>query len=358
MKTINSQTGVKIKLPEPFCENYDSTLDIRRYGQDNLYPQHLLQYVQTSENFMSCSTRFADFLKGQSLYSNDVLDIKDIHAVIRDYSIFNGFALFVQYNGLGDIIKATHVPFETIRLGEKGENGIYTYCYICEDWSMKSTVNKKQISKKNIKRSWMFSESVETRLRRMQDSDYIGGEILYYSNTKSYPVERVRAALNYVSSEVGISNILYRDIRTNFLQSSVLCIPRQSDEDYNEFTENLTSLQGDEHAFKILTVEFSSKEDKPEVLNLNAEHYIDEVLKVSDKIRRAIIHCYNQEAFLRLEDGSLGFGSQAISEIYRFYNKQIESDRNVIIETLRLVYPEFDIEPLIFEAEDKIIENS
>lgn len=355
MKTINSQTGVKIKLPEPFCENYDSTLDIRRYGSNNLYAQNLLQFFQTSESFMSCSTRFADFLKGQTMFSNDVLDIKDIHAVIRDYSIFNGFALFVQYNGLGDITRATHVPFETIRLGERGENGLYSYCYICEDWSMRSTINKKQISKKNIKRAWMFSESIETRLRRMQESDYIGGEVLYYSNTKSYPIEKVRAALNYVSSEVGIANILYRDIRTNFLQSSVLCIPRQSDEDYNDFTENLTALQGDESAFKLLTVEYSSIEDKPSVMSLNSEHYIDEVLKVADKARQAIIHCYNQECFQRLEDGSLGFGSQAISDIYKFYNKMIEPDRIAIIDTLRKVYPEFDITPIVFEVEDKTV---
>lgn len=336
------QAGVKIKYPDHFFEEYDRSLNIRKYGVDNLYPQHLRDFFEVSPTFNSCATRLKDFLYGEGSQSK-LLTNQIVTALLQDYAIFGGFALFVGYNGLGDIDYINYVPFETIRLGEQGVNGLYTYCYYSPDWSEHTTVNKKKVAIKDKIKYWMFTDNIETRLSRMTQEDYAGGEILYFSNTISYPTEHIRAVINYVSQEIGISNILYRDVRCNFMPATALAIPRQSDEDTNELMDNISKLQGDENSFKILTISFSSQEDKPEALNLSGQDYMDRVLKASENASKVITKAYHQESFMRLEDGSLGFGSDAISEIYNFYNFQLRTTRSEIETVLKKLDPAFSL---------------
>lgn len=344
IKNTLSQSGIKIKLVNRFQEKYDATYDIRRWGSDNLYAQEIVDFAETSPQFASCAQRFADFIYGKGpVAQSSVISRLDIRAAVRDYSILGGFALFVQYNGIGDIIKATHIPIETVRLGERNSQGLCTYCYVCPDWTFSTTNNKRKVDRKDITRYWLFTDNAETRLRRMQSEDYAGGEVLFVSNTKSYPIEKVRSALCYVSGSVGVANILYRDIRTSFQHSTVLAIPRQSDGDLEAFTTNLEHLQGDESSYRILALEYSSSEDKPEALNLQNNSYTDDVLKVSEEIRKNIIRAYNQEVFIRLEEGALGFSADAISDVYRFYNAQVDTDRTDFIRAVQKIDPGFDL---------------
>lgn len=339
MKQYTSQMGIKIKKPDRFFEEYNSTLDVRYYGKDNLYPQMLRDLYETSPSFSSSAMRKAEFLYGEGTQST-IISNKTLKSLLIDYSIYGGFALFVRYNGLGDIIGVDYVPFETVRLGECGENNIYTYCYVCSDWSGVKTINKKKVDpKKNKQRYFMFTPNLETRLRRIENGEV--GEVLYFSNTTSYPTEPIRAVLNYVSSELGTANVIYRDVRSNFMPNSVLAIPKQSDEDFNAFQTALTDLQGDENAYKILALEYSSQEDKPEAINLVGNDYVDRMIKINDECEKKIVSAYQQQAFLRLAEGSLGFGSDAISNIYTFYNIYLKNNRAEIENELKQLDPTF-----------------
>lgn len=347
-KYILSQSDIKIKPSERFFECFNSSLGIRMSGRDNLYLNHLKDFAETSPTLNSCVNRQTQFLIGKTQASK-LISKKLLKAIITDFSIFGGFALFVQYDGLGEVGRLTPIPFETIRLGEQGQGGLYTYCYYSPDWSEQTTINKKKVNKKDAKKYWMFTNDVDTRLRRMNEPNYGGGEVLYFSNTLSYPTEKYRAALSYVSAEIGVSNILYRDVRCSFMPSCALAIPRQSDGDNDEFQENLAKLQGDASSYKVLTIEFSSTDDKPEVLPLQQTDYVDRVLKTNETAKDAIVRCFGQEGFNRLEDGSLGFGSEAINEIYSFYNFQLETERLDIQETLQIVDPTFKFERIKYE---------
>lgn len=350
MKSIISQSGIKVKTSADFYEGYDSSLDIRKYGSDNLYPQALRRFYETSKSFSACADRMQSFLFGlgtpSTIISNKVLSL-----ILRDYTIYGGFALHIQYNGLGDITGINYIPFETIRLGEQGTNGLYTYCYYSPDWSNQKTINKKKIeSKKNKIKYWMFTPSIETRLNRIVNAEgEYAGEVLYFSNTISYPREIVRSVITDISAEVGISNILYRDVRSSFMPSSVLAVPRQSDEDLDELGDNIAALQGDDNAHKILMLSFSTPDDKPEVLNLSGQDYTEKVSKYSELIKASITKAYNQEAFLRLEEGSLGFSTDVISQVYHYYNYQLRNIRSEITSVLRMIDPMFELVENDFE---------
>lgn len=345
---FRGQTDIKIKTSERFYEAYNSSLGVRVSGHDNLYLQHLRDFAETCPTLNSCINRQAQFLIGKTLPTK-LINKKVLKAIINDYSTFGGFALYVQYDGLGDISNVSYIPFETLRLCEQGTNGIYTQVVYSPDWSEQTTINKKRVSKNNRTTYYLYTTNIETRLVRMAQPGYTGGEILYYSNTLSYPTEKYRSAISYVSAEIGVANVLYRDTRCSFMPSCALAVPRQSDGDTNEFQANLAKLQGDSSSYKILTVEFSSQEDKPEVLPFQQTDYVDRVIKTNETARNTIIRCFGQEGFIRLEDGSLGFGSEAIGEIYNYYNYQLESERLEIQEALQTIDPTFIFEKTNYE---------
>lgn len=345
MRAVKSQSGIRIEMPERFSEQYNSTLDCRFYGSDNLYPYHLHDLYETSPTLQGCVNRLRDFLIGSGS-TGKFIDHKTFQMLMQDYALYGGYALYVSSNGLGQIVGVRYVPFESIRLGEQGADGRYTYCYYSADWAQIKTVNKKRVNARDAERYFMFSDDEPTRARRFNETGK--GEVLYFSNTMSYPSEAARSCINYISTEVGVSNLVYRDTRCSFMNSSVLAIPRQSDDDSNEFIENLEMLQGDTNSFKILTIEFSSLEDKPELIDLAGKDYTDRILRLSEDARQHIIRAFGQEAFIRLSEGGLGFGSETISEIYKFYNKQIGPMREAVLSCLRRVDPEFQSDPLVY----------
>lgn len=338
--TIISQTDLKIKTSERFYECFDKSLGVRVNGKDNLYVNHLRDFVETSPTLSSCVNRQTQFLIGSTLPTK-LISKKILRAIINDYSTFGGFALFIGYDGLADISNVSYIPFETLRLCEQGANGLYTQVVYSPDWSEQLTINKKKVNKTNRTTYYLFTENIETRLARMQQPDYPGGEILYFSNTLSYPTEKYRSAIPYISAEIGVANVLYRDTRCSFMPSCALAVPKQSDEDMQELMDNISKLQGDQSSYKILTISFSSQEDKPDVLPFQQNDYVDRVLKTNEASKNAIIRTFGQEGFIRLEDGSLGFGSEAISEIYNFFNFQLENERIDIEEALQKIDPTF-----------------
>lgn len=340
---IKSQSGIDLKGSQQFYEFYDKSLDIRFWGSDNLYPQQLRALVQTSPSLASCTNRLQNFLYGEGASGNGIIDDQTFKMLCNDYSIFCACALFIYYNQLGDIVGCQYIPVETIRLGECGSNGLYTYCYYSPDWSNSMTVNKRRVnSKTDKKKFWMFTDDMETRLRRMQEPAYAGGEVLFLSNTNSYPQEKFRSCLNYISSQVGITNHVTRLIRNSFCSSAILSVPAQSETDLDLLSNDLNSLVGDENAYKVMILS-TSDEAKPQLLTLDNPDSSQELVTVNELIDKAVVNCFNQSAFLRLSEGSLGFGSEAISEIYEYYNKVIKTDVADLTNFLRKIDPNFTI---------------
>ncbi len=112
---------LKKKSNKRIDTGYLQMLGIQAYGDDNLYPQTLRNIIAASSTGSECSDRFADFIEGNGfrevLFSGYVVNRKgdtadDIHALIcRDMAEFNGIALHVNYNILGEIVELQHVPF-------------------------------------------------------------------------------------------------------------------------------------------------------------------------------------------------------------------------------------------------------
>lgn len=347
LKKINSLQGVDIKLPNAFAESYDNTYKIRKYGSDNLFPQQVRQFYRASPTLHKCVSRLAEHLFGE-YEETGLLNAKIVEAICLDYSLYGGCALHVNYDAFGEIAVVDYVPFETVRLGEQGANGLYTQCTVCPDWSGNKTVNKRVVKPSTDKTVyWCFTSNIETRLRRMEQAggaeNYIG-EILYISNTLSYP-ESIDAILPIVSMEIGIVNALYRDVRCNAQPSMVVSIAR-GDDNADQFADNLSKIQGDLNLGKIILYEYASMDEKPELLNLSPENYDQRFEQSKEYVRSKILGFFKQEVFSKIEDGSLGFSSNIIADAYTFYNFSIRPIRQKLVNAIKVIDANFDLPEL------------
>lgn len=141
--------------------NYLQTLGIQTYGEDNLYPQTLRNIIAASSTGAECSDRFADFIEGNGFrevsFSEYVVNRKgdtadDIHSLVcRDMADFNGVALHINYNILGQIVEIQHIPFENCRLAEEDDNGYVAKIAVHPDWSgTKTRKVRRYVSQKRI----------------------------------------------------------------------------------------------------------------------------------------------------------------------------------------------------------------
>ncbi len=124
-----------------------SSLGYVNYGDDNLYPQYLIDLFQSSATHNALCTSIAYMLFGDGVQATEVdarlkaqewgLD-EELRKACLDLKIQGGFALEVVYSiDRTTIAKVRHCPFENIRSGEVNEDEKVEHYYYSKDWSDK-----------------------------------------------------------------------------------------------------------------------------------------------------------------------------------------------------------------------------
>ena len=106
-----------------------------KYGDDNLFPQYLIDLYKSSATHNALCTSIAYMIFGDGVQANDMdarLKIQEwglddeIRKACVDLKIQGGFALEVVYSfDRSTISKVRHCPFENVRSGEIDENENY-----------------------------------------------------------------------------------------------------------------------------------------------------------------------------------------------------------------------------------------
>ena len=116
-----------------------------KYGDDNLFPQYLIDLYKSSATHNALCTSIAYMIFGDGVQANDLdarLKIEEwglddeIRKACVDLKIQGGFALEVVYSiDRSTISKVRHCPFENVRSGEVDENEDCHWYYYSKDWS-------------------------------------------------------------------------------------------------------------------------------------------------------------------------------------------------------------------------------
>lgn len=339
--------------PEPALDlRYLRNLGIKSYDQDNLYPQNVRNIVLSSKTGHGCLERYADYLEGRGLASAELavmtvnLDgetLADLHGLVSaDLAMYEGFAVHVNYDVDGGIVSLHHIPFENVRVVEPDEDGVIRQVALHPDWSGKLTRNGKpvKITADTVDYLDVFNPDpavVLSQIREAGGPQFFKGQVYYYSREghMRYPFARFHAVLSDMSTDEGLSNIMNRNVRNNFLPAGAFVrlksqgAPYSGDDsdyepqvDADDYAEDLAALQGDTDSLKFLDITVESKEEMPEFINMQGNNYDKDFTATAAEVKDCIYAAFGQEGWLAIRNGKVGFSGTLVADVERDYAKR------------------------------------
>lgn len=340
---------------------YIRTLGIQSYGDDNFYPHILNNIISASSTGSECVERYADFIEGNGFrdvsFSEYTVNRRgdtsdDIHALVcKDVAKYDGFALHVNYNIFGDIVEVQHIPFENCRLQEEDENGYVGKIAIHPDWTGRKIRDGKtiKVEKKNIDYIDVFNPRknvIYEQIRAAGGIENYNGQILWVSGAGNfvYPVPRADRVATEMSTDEGLANVKFRNVRCNFMPSGMIVTKKGSSVNFDEegkpipddenedtgFSETIKQLQGDTNAGKLLEVTLNSDEDKPEFIDLNSKNYDKEFTVTDASVVERIYSAFGQEPWYCIRIGKLGFSGDILEDAFEYYNSIVSRQQRLI----------------------------
>ena len=327
-------------------------LDIKSYDADNLYPQNVRNIVLNSKTGNGCLERYTDYIEGRGIASQPLagfvvnLDgetLADLHTQVSgDVATHDGLAIHVNYDVNGFIVSLHHIPFENARLVEPDEEGFIRKVALHPDWSGRLTRNGKpvKISKDTIDYLDVFNPDPEIVLSQIQEAggpQFYKGQVFYYSSQGflRYPYARYHAALPDMSTDEGLSTIMNRNVRNNFLPAGAFVrlksqgAPYSGDDseqgpqvEADDYAEDLAALQGDADALKFLDITVESKDEMPEFINMQGNNYDKDFTATAAEVKDCIYAAFGQEGWLAIRNGKVGFSGNLVADVERDYAKR------------------------------------
>ena len=379
------------KSPKRIDVSYCYTLNIQKYGRDNLYPQRMRNLIRSSHTGGACCERYQTFIEGNGLNNTEFSEyvcnragdtVDDIFRLLaHDMAMFHGFALHVNYNIFGEIVEVSHVPFETCRLEEETDDGKVVYINYHPDWTGRKSRKGKyiRVSRENVKKIYTFNPRREVVMAQIIKSGGIEnykGQILWFSmdGKWEYPCPIYDKVVTNLSTDEGLDNVKYRNVRNNFLLAGMLVHKKGSslgiDENGNPIeeesaasgiSESLDIFQGDENACAIMDVTVESNEDVPTFTSFEANNFDSKFKSTESSVTKSIYIAFGQEVFYRIIEGSLGFSTDIMSEAFRYYSSYTSSPRRAISRALKRIFDnwkekanpsdDYEIQPLVYQNE-------
>lgn len=366
-------------------------LGIQSYGTDNLYPQTLRQIIMASSTGAECLDRYADFIEGYGFrdipFSEYEVNrrgetVDDIHeAICRDMAMYNGFALHVNYNVDGKIVELHHVPFENCRLVDEDSNGYVSKIAVHPDWSGKKIRAEKpvKVDKSHTDYINVFNPRKEVVMAQI---DYVGGieyykgQILWVSGSgkNTYPVGRADRVVTEMSTDEGLANVKYRNVRNNFFPAGMMITKKANPYNLGDrfvdddgFQDTIKQLQGDTNASKILEVQIESDEERPEFVELNAKNYDKEFSVTDASVVERIYSAFGQEPWYCIRIGKVGFSGDILRDAFDYYNSLVTKQQRMIERVFTRIFDnwhevvntsgDYSVKPLIFVGNATVSDN-
>lgn len=287
MEKINFRVidlGTKIDLPLIRENGYNDWIV---WGVDNKFPQFITDVYHTkSITHKTIINRKVKMIAGQgfvdsldpitneflkNIYNDD--DLNDIlYKITFDLELYDGFALGVRWNQLGDkISEVYHIPFETIRVDKNNNTeGLPNYFWISDDWSDRRIKPKKYQG---------FSPKYKENLNQVYycDSYQPGHKMIY-------PIPSYFSSMNWIVAEWEISNFHRSTIQNGFNAGFLLNFatgiptPDEMERAYREIEDKytgtfnagkfiLTFSEGNEQAPKLEPIPLADTDGRYTALN-------------------------------------------------------------------------------------------
>ena len=365
---------------------YNSNLNIQAYGENNLYPQMVARIIDASSTGGICLDRYATFIEGNGLnnvaFAEFVCNqsgatVDDVfHLIAQDMAKYHGCAIHVNFDYSFRVCSMQHVPFECCRLEEETVDGRVLFINYHPDWTGSKTRNGKimRVDKNTVRKFYVFNPNPAVVAEQMANDGGIEnyrGQILWVSldGVNIYPKAIYDKIITNLSTDEGLDNVNYRNVRNNFLPAGMMIRKKGGaisvddngrpidDGSGDAMRETLAIFQGDENTGSLLDIEINSDEDAPQFVNIEAANFDKKFTETNASTTERIYSAFGQEPFYCIRIGKTGFSGDILNDAYNYYNSYVTKERRTISRALKRIVQawnaqinidgDFEIQPLV-----------
>jgi hypothetical protein len=373
MRVSSTKTAQRVERNQ-----YRTTWKIKAYGNNNDYPQKVLEILNSSGTGLTCFDIYTKFIVGAGFkdktLSESLLNEKErantiLKKCAKDLKAFKGFALLIKYDGL--LNKSIYnIPFEHCRF-EIDELKKYTNkIAVHPDWT---GINGITFKVDDIKYLYPYNpETVKKEIKEAGGPKNYLGQVYYFTSDGDfeYPVCPFDPIITDMLTEESCSAVKHRNAKYNFLPGGIMVRkgikphlnPDQTidrSDRYNQEQEDsaneIKRMQGDENACKLWVVDVDADEEKPEFIPFQTRSLDKEYTYTESSVQTNISSMFLIPPILRGRDVGYGFSSNKMQEAYSFLNSIVSEERNDIQTVFKdILEIDTTIEPLIYVATQEV----
>lgn len=348
--------------------------DVVAFGVGNTYYQQCLSLmyssgvtascVNTKKEFL-CGDGFVNELWGKSIVNFDKQTANELlELVSSERATFNGCAVLVNYNLLGESVSAEIIPFENVRLCVPDQNRCYTKVAVWDDWAFDS--QRTAPSRADIRYYNLYNPS--TVLEEIEKAGGINkycGQVKLFTNTKmTYPLVSFHPVLNQVQTSGALAEFEANYVMNGLSVSGIIVNESEStnQEAYDKNLLQLEALGGSRTAGGIAYLEGKLKFEQVGSSQLDKDH-----TAVKKSVNDDIIQNFGIPPILigRVRDG--GFPNvDELENSFAYYNGVLRRERKEIESFFAELFAnwfyeinpsgDYSIKPQTFQNESDVIE--
>jgi hypothetical protein len=342
--------------PLPIERENSGVGNMMLWGDNNLYPNFLLELYETVPLHQSIINSKGDYLVGDGLIdmaSGDPVEAQIsasdtvtglVQKVVFDWNIFYAFALAVQYNIFGKPISVYHVPFNHIR-----SNRSRTKFWVCDDWLYKSG---QQLSYD------VFKLGVKTKQTKLF---VYTGYVPSANNT--YPSIRYKSAITNMVIEKLVNDFLKGDLEDGFSAAHIISFFKgmPDTEAGKLFTQKVKeAYSGVRGAKYIIDFNNPNTTNNIKVETIDAPDYAGKITSINTKNETNILSAHQapSRALFGIEQAA-GLNGNDLENAYQIFKKVwVTNNRNSVEDGLNIIFGALGIPKVGFKDSGTVLQKT
>ena len=321
------------------------------YGDDNLFPQYLIDLFHSSSTHNALTTTIATMVFGEGFDATtldgrlafDQWNLNDeLRKACVDFQIQGGFALEVNWSlDRTTIANVSHLPFENIRSGFVNEDEKVDYYYYSKDWSSK---------KEEVDEICTFDP--ERKLDHPTQIFYVKP---FSPGSFYYPKPCYTGSIDYIELDKEIGKYHINNIKNGMSPSFSIHfkngIPPQ--EERNRIRMDIErQMSGASNAGKFIVTYSDDPERKPDFEPFQLSDAHNQYQFLSEEVTAKIMvghRVTNPQMFGVAVPGKLGGGGELAESAELFEQNVVRPNRRIVEETVQTLLRAAGLDSAVLE---------
>lgn len=342
--------------------------NIYKYGNNNLLPNKLIEYINNSGVAKRCVNKVASYIQADgwedSLKVFKVNSFQNADELLSQISYepayFKGFVLNIGRDSNGKAISAKHIPLQWVRKTLRGDF-LVNPTLGTKDY--KRDENKYYPAYKGVKIHQSELAAQIADYKKVNKTDGLQGEIFYCyipsPDNPQYPVPDYYASIEDVLTSAEIQRYDLEAVMNGFVPSAILTLVGKTDDttqdshgytqrDYinmtlEEFTGHSKNADGLSGRNKLAVFEAATKDEVPVLQAFDAKAILDSSNTKRDVVERSVCRSFGVHPVLvGYSDAAILGNTQSIANASLELSNNVNAIQRLIERSFKSVFPEFD----------------